>query len=750
MKLMNSILHLIFCLSLISNISGLFAQENPSALIPYPRKVEWLKGKFLLTDSSQIICSSEKLQNYFVERIKTYTGLRIESTSKNSDVSKIIFSVDSSNTNDGKESYKISISTNILKISSSNEEGLFRGMQTIFQLIRPEDKNNIDKQNISITCCDISDTPEFIWRGLNIDCARHFMSKDFIKRYIDILAYFKFNILHWHLTDDQGWRIEIKKYPLLTKVGAWRKETDGSIYGGYYSQEDIKEIVAYAQSRFITIVPEIEMPGHCLASLASYPENSCTGGPFEVGTIWGVINDVYCAGNDLTFNFLENILDEVTALFPGNYIHIGGDEVPKFRWRECPKCQARIKTEHLKNEDELQSYFIKRISNYLYSKGKNVIGWDEILEGGLAPGTIVQSWQGLQGAIDAANQGHYSICSPTSNTYLNSDPEDLDLQTAYSFNPIPTELQPDQKKFILGGEANLWTERAPQELVDEKLFPRLLALSEVFWSNPLYKNYVEFLSRVRKSYDDLTALGIQYGPESKAISYSTSYDEINKEFKVNITPGQKDLIIRYTENGIEPDTNSAIYTAPITINKTTDLKITAFRGTHPTGKKYSLSFDFHKALNAKITLENKYSRQYSAGGDNGLIDGIRGTIDCHDGLWQGYYGVDFEGVIDLGEQKEISSVKPRFMLDSNSWIFLPLKVEISLSKDGINYTDKRVIKNDIPQKDTDIILKDFTGNFNLQTVRYIKVKAESIKKCPPWHTGAGQDAWLFIDEIEVE
>ena len=372
---MNSILRLIFCLSIISNISGILAQEKPSALIPYPQKVEWLKGKFILTPSSQIICSSLHLQNYFVERIKTLTGLSIESTYNNSAASKIIFSLDSLMKNGGEESYELTVSANIIKVTAPAEEGLFRGMQTIFQLIPPEDKADKNKTSIGIACCNISDSPAFTWRGLNLDCARHFMSKDFIKRYIDILAYFKFNKLHWHLTDDQGWRIEIKKYPLLTKVGAWRKESDGSIYGGFYSQEDIKEIVAYAKSRFITIVPEIEMPGHCLASLASYPQNSCTGGPFEVGTAWGVINDVYCAGNDSTFVFLENILDEVTALFPGNYVHIGGDEVPKFRWKECPKCQARIKTEHLKNEDELQSYFIKRISNYLYSKGKNVIGW---------------------------------------------------------------------------------------------------------------------------------------------------------------------------------------------------------------------------------------------------------------------------------------------------------------------------------------------------------------------------------------
>jgi len=623
-------------------------------------------------------------------------------------------------------------------------------MQTLFQLIPADDKAKKNSDNISIPCCKIVDSPAFIWRGLNIDCARHFMTKDFLKRYIDILAYYKFNILHWHLTDDQGWRIEIKKYPLLTKVGAWRKEADGSIYGGYYSQEDIKEIVAYAKSRFITIVPEIEMPGHCLASLSAYPENSCTGGPFEVADTWGVFNDVYCAGNDSTFDFLENILDEVIALFPGNFIHIGGDEVPKIRWKECPKCQARIKTEGLKDEDELQSYFIKRISNYLYSKGKNVIGWDEILQGGLAPGAIVQSWQSFQGAVDAAKLGHYTICSPASYTYLNSDPEDLDLKIAYSFNPVPAELSADEKKYILGSEVNLWTERTPRELVDQQLFPRILALSEIFWSNPINKNYDEFLSRVKNSYQDLTTLGIQYGPESKAISFSTSYNEIKKVFTVNITPGQKDLNIHYSEDGIDPDSSSPIYTVPLEINKTTNLKITAFRGNYAIGKKYSLSFDFHKALNAKITLKNKYSEQYSAGGDNGLIDGIRGTDDCHDGLWQGYYGVDFEGVIDLGRQKEISKVTPRFMLDSNSWIFLPVNVEISLSNDGINYFDKKIIQNDISQKNTDIILKDFTAVFTPQSVRYIKVKAESIKKCPTWHTGAGQDAWLFIDEIEVE
>jgi hexosaminidase len=750
MNLINSIQLLTLILIFLTIIPITAAQEKDVKLIPYPQKVEWLDGNFLLSGTTSINCSSGKLKDYFVSRIVVETGLNIDLKSKNSTGCKIILIIDSLGSNANKEAYELTVTTDTIKITAASEEGLFRGIQTLFQLIPADDKVKKNNSNIRISCCKIIDSPAFTWRGLNLDCARHFMTKDFIKRYIDILAYYKFNILHWHLTDDQGWRIEIKKYPQLTKVGAWRKEADGSIYGGYYSQEDIREIVSYAQSRYITIVPEIEMPGHCIASLASYPGNSCKGGPFEVATTWGVFNDVYCAGNDSTFTFLENILDEVTAMFPGNYIHIGGDEVPKDRWKECPKCQARIKSEGLKDENELQSYFIKRISNYLYSKGKQVIGWDEILEGGLAPGSIVQSWQGFQGAVEAAKLGHYTICSPTSNTYLDYEPEDLNLQTAYSFNPLPAELPADEKKFILGSEVNLWTERAPQQLVDQKLFPRILALAEVFWSNPQNRDYNEFLTRVRKVYDDLRARGIQYGPESKAITYSTSYNEEKKEFTINVTSGQSDLEIRYTEDGNTPDSISTLYNSPIIIDKSVNLNIAAFRNSHLIGKKYNLSFDFHKALNASLTLTNKYDEKYSAGGKNALIDGIRATDDLHDGLWQGYEGVDFEGIIDLGAEKEISKVTPRFLMNTSSWIFLPDTVEVSLSNDNINYSQPKTILNNIPQKNPDIILKDFQTVYNNQKARYIKVKAVSIKICPPWHPGAGHKAWLFIDEIEVQ
>jgi hexosaminidase len=360
-----------------------------------------------------------------------------------------------------------------------------------------------------------------------LDCGRHFMTKDFVKRYIDLLAYHKLNVLHWHLTEDQGWRIEIKKYPKLTEIGAWRQATRddeqprdaAGRYGGFYTQDDIREIVAYAKSRFVTIVPEIEMPGHCQAALASYPELSCTGGPFQVGTEWGVYDDVYCAGNDHTFEFLQDVLTEVLDLFSSQFIHIGGDEVPKTRWKACPKCQARIKAEGLKDEAELQSYFVRRIERFLASKGRRLVGWDEILEGGLAPNATVQSWRGMGGAIAAATAGHDVVSSPTSHCYLDypqfpvvsTQPVTvITLDKIYSFEPTPAELNAEQAKHILGAEGNMWTERAPQDRVDYLVFPRLCALAEVTWSPKELRNWDDFATRMKAHYQRLDALGVRY------------------------------------------------------------------------------------------------------------------------------------------------------------------------------------------------------------------------------------------------
>ena len=723
-------------------------QEKEMPLIPFPKNFESIKGEFILSSETKLVSESEILSDYFISQVEKLTGLSIQQN-PNQGKTKIIFEIDCQSSKSNDEAYSLSIKPDEVKIKASGERGTFLGIQTFFQLIPASDKSEKDGNEIQIQCCKIEDSPEFEWRGLNLDCCRHFMSKDFILRYIDILAYYKFNTFHWHLTEDQGWRIEIKKYPKLTEVGGWRKEADGSVYGGFYTQEDIKEVIEYAESRFINIVPEIEMPGHALASLASYPENSCTRGPFEVTNIWGVHKDIYCAGRDSTFLFLQDVLDEVMALFPGKYIHIGGDEAPKDRWKECPKCQERIKAEGLKDEHELQSYFIKRIVKHLHSKGKEVIGWDEILQGGLAPGAIVQSWQGTEGAITAANLGHKTICSPTSHTYFDYDQDDFDLKTVYSFKPAPEELTEEQKKFVIGSEANMWSERAPQETIDSKLFPRILALAEVLWRNPLNKGYDEFYTRLQNSYPDMTTLGINYGRESRLVTPVTSYDNDKKEFTVELVKGQNNIDIRYTTDGSVPDNNSTIYESPIKFNKSTMLKVAAFNNGHNVGKLYSLSCTFHKALNSDLTLKNLYFEGYRAGGEDALIDGIRGTDYFRDGNWQGYEGVDIEALIDLGELKEVSNVSARFLLNSPSWIFLPASVDISLSTDNENYETSKTVVNDVNQKSTDVILKDFSANFETRKARYIKIEANSLKTCPDWHPGAGAPVWMFVDEIVV-
>jgi hexosaminidase len=379
-----------------------------------------------------------------------------------------------------------------------------------------------------------------------------------------------------------------------------------------------------------------------------------------------------------------------------------------------------------------------------------VIGWDEILQGGIAPDIIVQSWQGFQGALDAVNLGHFTICSPESFTYLNTSPDNLDMQTIYSFNPVP-DLIPDNKiNYVLGGEVNLWTEYIRQENVDENLFPRILALAEVFWCNPQNKNFDEFHLRVEKSYPDLRALGIKYGREAKSFTYGTVFDKIKKELVVNIVKLQDNIEIRYTLDGSVPDSNSKLYSEPLKILKPVVLNIAAFYDNYFIGARLTLKFVDNLAGGSKITLLNPYAARYNGGGENALIDGIKGTTNFHDGLWQGYEGVDFEGVIDLGEVKEISSVAPTFLFNQDSWIFLPEKIEISLSRDDIVFNNPKTIINDIPQKNTEVLIKEFTASYNREKARYIKVKALSIKKCPDWHSGSGGKAWLFIDEIVVK
>ena len=514
-------------------------------VIPKPALIEERGGIFHISTDFSILLNTknrevQEIGEWLVERFSTVMGFKIPmaALSKESESSHaLILRLGSSDKSLGQEGYELEIKPKIITIEAEEPAGLFYGVQTLFQLYPPEvysETNVAGADRWDLPCVKIHDFPRYRYRGMHLDVGRHFFPKAFIKRYIDLLALHKVNTFHWHLTEDQGWRIEIKKYPKLTEIGAYRKETlvghfrdrphkfDGQRYGGFYTQEDIREIIQYAEKRYITIIPEIEMPGHSLAALAAYPELSCTGGPFEVGTLWGVKKDVYCAGNDKVFEFLEDVLTEVIALFPSETIHIGGDECPKDRWKVCPKCQARIKQEGLKDEHELQSYFIRRIEKFLLSKGKRLIGWDEILEGGLAPEATVMSWRGIEGGIEAAKQGHDVIMTPTSFCYFDyyqADPDteplaiggNLTLKKVYSFEPTPEEIAPGEDKYILGAQGNVWTEyiRTP-EYAEYMSVPRMCALAEVVWSPKDGRDWKDFQIRLGSHFKRLDVLGVNY------------------------------------------------------------------------------------------------------------------------------------------------------------------------------------------------------------------------------------------------
>ena len=493
---------------------------NDLGLIPLPSNIEAVDSKFQLNEVLYLEFDKQdqSLKNvvkYFTKKSKSL-GFQIKDGNNNIS-SLICFKIDKSLGNK-EEAYTLNINSEKIEIIGSGYNGVFYGIQTLIQILEIHKINH----NSTIHGIVIKDSPRFKWRGLMLDVARHMMPIDFIKKCIDIIAAHKLNIFHWHLTEDQGWRIPIKKFPKLSSVSAYRKETlighyyddkphkfDGVKYGGYYEFNEIEEVIRYASDRYVTVIPEIEMPGHATAALSAYPELSCSGGPHEPETNWGIHKEVYCAGNEETFHFLEQILEEVASIFPGPYIHIGGDECPKDRWSECEKCQKRIKDEGLKNENELQSYFIKRIEKVLLKFNKRLIGWDEILEGGLAPNAVVHSWRGMDGGIEAANAGHEVIMSPTTNVYFDYyQLEDHDkqplaiggylpLSKVYDFEPIPDKIDTDKRHFILGGQANLWTEYIQTTSQAEyMLFPRLYALCEVVWTPKSKKDYTNFISRL--------------------------------------------------------------------------------------------------------------------------------------------------------------------------------------------------------------------------------------------------------------
>lgn len=682
------------------------------------------------TSSAELLALELKKLNYDNDRIFFF-----EDPMQDHSINLLIDTSLSSN----PEYYELSVKKDFIIIKGASREGLIHGIYTLIQLIPRS--SGIDDSKLA--CVFIKDQPKFKWRGMLLDCCRHFMDLDFIKRYIDLLAYHKMNILHWHLTEDQGWRIQIKQYPKLTEIAAWRKEKDGSTYGGFYTQNQIKEVVEYASQRGVSVVPEIELPGHSVAALAAYPEYSCTGGPFEVENDWGVFKEIYCAGNDSMFVFLENVLDEVIELFPSEYIHIGGDETPKFRWENCTKCKKRIIDENLHDAHELQSYFIQRIENYINSKGKKLIGWDEILEGGLAEGATVQSWRGFDGAIDAAKSGHDAIVSPTSHAYFDYGLDAIDLEKVYRFDPIPKGLSNQESKYIIGAECNMWTERAPQNSIDSKVFPRLLAMSEVLWNYPQLRDYPQFYERVQEHYKRLDILGVNYGLESEPIDLTSVYK--NRAFHITLKKGTEDLKLYYQIN--RGDTLS--YDSTFSISETSNLRAWALKNNKSYGESIEKVFYMHKGLDATVSELNSYSQSYMADGDISVINGLRGGRNFRDGFWQGYFGLDFEAKFTFDSIQRIDSVISSFYQYNLSWIFMPKRIVVYTSIDGESYYKRGVFEPRVSDNMDGQFFEEFVLTFPEVEAKFIKFKAYNYGVCPDWHPAAGSNSWLFIDEVRI-
>ena len=586
-------------------------------IIPLPSTYELKPGTFYITGQSSIgIDKSDPemtaLANYFNEEISDATGFSLPVNNSGT----IIFQL-GEHKELGEEGYQLSISADQLILSAYKHHGIFNGIQSVLQLLPPEIKSKTVQADAtwSINCIEVTDKPQFAWRGLMLDVSRHFFTKQEVKKFIDQMAEYKYNVFHWHLTDDQGWRLEVKSLPRLTAIGAWRAPrvgnwwerepqlpTDSLSYGGYYTTEDIREIVEYAQQRYVTIVPEIDIPGHSMAALSAYPEISCTGGPFHVNvgnTFYTEIENSLCAGNEQTFEVLDSVFAEVARLFPSPYIHIGGDECYKGFWEKCPKCKMRMQKEHLKNLEELQSYFVKRVAAMVQKRGKQVIGWDEILEGGLAPEAIVMSWRGMKGGIEAAKQGHSVIMTPTDHCYLDfyqGDPtvepntySMLRLQDCYKYQLIPDSVD---ASLIMGGQGNLWTESVPHyRQVEYMIWPRALAISETLWTDARLRNWKFFVNRVEQQFERFDRSGVNY---ARSIYDPIIYPHWDKErqLKIAMKTEIEGLSLFYTFDNTIPDIYSNMYTDPLSIPQNASmLRVAAYKGQEQAGRLIDITID---------------------------------------------------------------------------------------------------------------------------------------------------------------
>lgn len=756
-----------------STAAGQTADFN---IIPRPQQVNVSNDAPFTLSAKTVISLGTNSQNMkrnanmLASYIEQATGIR-PAVGKSKNGTAIVLTIDKTIAN--AEGYKLDADAKQIRIAGASAAGVFYGIQTLRKSL-PLVNGKASK--VSIPAVHIADAPRFAYRGTHLDVSRHFVTADSVRQFIDMLALHNINRFHWHLTDDQGWRIEIKKYPLLTQIGSKRAQTvighnsgkyDGKPYSGFYTQKQIRDIVKYAADRYITIVPEIDLPGHMQAALAAYPDMGCTGGPYEVWQKWGVSDNVLCAGNDKTLTFIDNVLKEITQLFPSKYIHVGGDECPKTQWQKCPKCQARIKALNLEAKDghsaeeRLQSYIITHASNYLKSLGRNTIGWDEILEGGLAEGATVMSWRGESGGIAAAKQHHDVVMTPNSYLYFDyyqsldkaNEPLAiggyLPLETVYSYEPMPKELTADEARHIIGVQANIWTEYMPTfKQMQYMALPRLAALSEVQWSQPALKDYTNFTNRLTKFTHLYDRLGYNYAKHLYNVAIHVDSDNKWREILIHMTTAGN-AEIRYTLDGTEPTANSTLYTGAIVLQKSAKIRAAAFRD----GKRSSVTsqdISFNKATACPVELLQPTHKNYTYKGGATLTDGLLGDKGFGTGRWLGFSGNDLEAVIDLKQNTDVSSVSLNTCVDKGSWIFDARNIEVSVSADGKSFT--KVASKSLPalEEQTPDNIYTYELTFPQTTTRYVKVTATSEHNIPEWHGGKGKPAFLFVDEISVK
>lgn len=739
--------------------SGGKKAQGDYAIIPLPQEVVTQgSAPFLLKPSTPISyqegdAEMEQTARFLASYVKEATGYEPKVITGNADKG-IHLSIASDIRN--PEGYRLLVSENGIEIAGASNAGIFYGVQTLRKSI-PAVAEGMD---IELPAASINDYPRFPYRGMHLDVSRHFFPVDSVKKFIDILALHNMNRFHWHLTDDQGWRIEIKKYPELTQIGAQRKETvigrnsgkyDGKPYGEgmFYTQDEIRDVIAYAQERFITIIPEIDLPGHQLAAITTYPDLGCTGGPYEVWTQWGVSDDVICAGNEKAMTFLEDVLGEVIDLFPSEYIHVGGDEAGKSAWKKCPKCQALMTEKGMKSVDELQSYMIHRAEEFLNSKDRRLIGWDEILEGGLAPEATVMSWRGEDGGIKSARMGHDVVMTPGNYMYLDfyqADPKTqpyaiggyTPIKKVYSYDPVPADsLTAEECRHILGVQANTWTEyiQTPEHL-EYMMFPRALAVAEIGWTPQELRTWEDFKPRMNAHISKLQGMGIRTFTLSDELEVTMQVDTAGREIEVILDAEKYPAEIRYTTDGSVPVASSALYAGPITVQDSAHIKAAIFRDGVLQGTPTEKKVDYHRAINKPIHYNSKLYEGYMAGGTNALLDGYRGGLTYLDGRWQGYLD-DLDCVIDMEEDTDIHKVSIRFMQLIGPGVFQPGQVELLTSEDGENFISRGIVPTTVPADDPDLLFQEYTFDGNWKT-RYIRLKA------PRANPG-----FIFADEIVV-